>query len=436
MPLLAHLTCLSEPQSLALAERGFIRCSQLVGLELDPAAVAELARETGLDEAVVVTAAVAARSLIARPHTPSIAAANTANDGVDAAEHDEDGDDDARELTQQSLPFGVSAWDLLEAARRRTAWIPTFSQSVDELLGGGIPVGTVTEVCGLPGAGKTQLAMQLAVAARLPESFGGVGGETLIIDTEGSFVASRLRDLAAAAVAHVQMVCHQQGAQVEADQGIAFQDAASGFTVDRILDSVLVHRVHDATELIATVTALPALLQTRTQIRLVVIDSVAFPLRSESFQFGNNAASSSPLNDTTNSSNSNGSSATWEAHARRARVALAISRRLHCAAEQHNIAVVVTNHMTPTAAGSSGSGGGGTAEPPVASYASALGEEWAHAMGRRVLLSARGRPGGPVGGGVEVHREAILLKSPDVHIAAGTAPCAAFTINAAGVRDV
>jgi hypothetical protein len=52
-----------------------------------------------------------------------------------------------------------------------------------------------------------------------------------------------------------------------------------------------------------------------------------------------------------------------------------------------------------------------------------------------VLLSARARPGGPVGG-VEVHREAILLKSPDVHIAAGTTPCAAFTINAAGVRDV
>ena len=32
----------------------------------------------------------------------------------------------------------------------------TFSASVDEMLGGGVPLGKITEICGAPGVGKTQ----------------------------------------------------------------------------------------------------------------------------------------------------------------------------------------------------------------------------------------------------------------------------------------
>jgi len=35
--------------------------------------------------------------------------------------------------------------------------IVTFSKAVDDMLGGGIVVGEVTELCGAPGSGKTQL---------------------------------------------------------------------------------------------------------------------------------------------------------------------------------------------------------------------------------------------------------------------------------------
>ena len=85
--------------------------------------------------------------------------------------------------------------------------IVTFSEAVDDLCGGGgIECGCVTELCGSPGMGKTQLAMQLAVAAQLPQSFGGLEGECLYIDTEGSFVPSRFAEIANGAAAQVQKI--------------------------------------------------------------------------------------------------------------------------------------------------------------------------------------------------------------------------------------
>ena len=69
--------------------------------------------------------------------------------------------------------------------------------------GGGIPMGKITEICGSAGTGKTQLCMQLAVDATIPVDFGGVGGHTLYIDTEGSMVVERLAQMARAAVKHI-----------------------------------------------------------------------------------------------------------------------------------------------------------------------------------------------------------------------------------------
>ena len=35
--------------------------------------------------------------------------------------------------------------------------IVTFCQDLDEMLGGGVPLGKITELCGAPGVGKTQI---------------------------------------------------------------------------------------------------------------------------------------------------------------------------------------------------------------------------------------------------------------------------------------
>lgn len=59
-------------------------------------------------------------------------------------------------------------------------------------------------VGGVPGVGKTQVGLQLAVDVQLPPCFGGVGGSAVYIDTEGSFMAERVHAMAAAFVSHIQ----------------------------------------------------------------------------------------------------------------------------------------------------------------------------------------------------------------------------------------
>lgn len=63
-------------------------------------------------------------------------------------------------------------------------FFPTFLQKLDALLQGGIPTGCITEIAGPPAIGKTQLCLQLSIAAA---SHGGV----IYIDTEGAFTAQR-----------------------------------------------------------------------------------------------------------------------------------------------------------------------------------------------------------------------------------------------------
>ena len=50
---------------------------------------------------------------------------------------------------------GCSALELLKAEQLQS-YIVTFSAGVDGMLGGGVPLGRITEICGAPGVGKTQ----------------------------------------------------------------------------------------------------------------------------------------------------------------------------------------------------------------------------------------------------------------------------------------
>lgn len=49
-------------------------------------------------------------------------------------------------------------------------------------------------------------SMQLAVDVQIPEYFGGVAGEAVFIDTEGSFMVDRVVDLATACIQHLQLI--------------------------------------------------------------------------------------------------------------------------------------------------------------------------------------------------------------------------------------
>ena len=48
-----------------------------------------------------------------------------------------------------------------EKQQQEITHIPTFNQSLDEVLQGGIPLGEVSQIVGFPGIGKSQLSMQL-----------------------------------------------------------------------------------------------------------------------------------------------------------------------------------------------------------------------------------------------------------------------------------
>ena len=47
--------------------------------------------------------------------------------------------------------------------------------------------------------------MQLAVDVQIPECFGGVAGEAVFIDTEGSFMVDRVATLATACIQHLRL---------------------------------------------------------------------------------------------------------------------------------------------------------------------------------------------------------------------------------------
>ncbi len=99
----------------------------------------------------------------------------------------------------------VSAFDLLRQSESdETQLITTLSDGFDGILGGGVSIGKLTEVCGAAGLGKTQLCMQLCVNVQIPERFGGLGAKAIYIDTEGSFVSSRLVEIANATMRLLQ----------------------------------------------------------------------------------------------------------------------------------------------------------------------------------------------------------------------------------------
>ncbi len=87
--------------------------------------------------------------------------------------------------------------ELLEK-RKQIGMLSTGAESFDDLLGGGIETGSITELFGEFGSGKTQIAHQILVNATRSEEEGGLDGEAMIIDTENSFRPGRISEIAEA----------------------------------------------------------------------------------------------------------------------------------------------------------------------------------------------------------------------------------------------
>lgn len=254
--------------------------------------------------------------------------------------------------------------------------IVSFSKPLDVLLGGGVALSELTEICGLPGAGKTQLAMQLSVDSRLPYQYGGVDGCAVVIDAEGSWSCAagsdRLWALAKALFEHVKSSAARKmkaaggNASINSDQGNSL--VPPGFSPESILEGIHIFRVHDEVSQTCTLYNLPTFLlemeQKGAPVKLVVIDSLAFHYRvasSSSYNSGAGGNKNSSLSTTHNLTR--------------------MAAFLTDMASEFDLAVVAMNHLTTRIEkDASNSQGAGTKLVP------ALGESWAHSVTSRLMI--------------------------------------------------
>ena len=97
---------------------------------------------------------------------------------------------------QEIEKMGFKSADLIWEKRKILKKLTTGSQNLDDLLGGGIETGSVTELYGEYRTGKTQIAHQLCVNVQLAYEEGGLEGGALYIDSEGTFRPERIIQMA------------------------------------------------------------------------------------------------------------------------------------------------------------------------------------------------------------------------------------------------
>ncbi|HEV8594168.1 MAG TPA: DNA repair and recombination protein RadA [Thermoplasmata archaeon] len=104
---------------------------------------------------------------------------------------------------------GFETGDVILERRKSVGKLTTGSKALDELLGGGLETQSITETYGEFGSGKSNLAHQLAVNATRPVDEGGLGGDTVWIDTEQTFRPERISSMAEALELDVEKVLQQ-----------------------------------------------------------------------------------------------------------------------------------------------------------------------------------------------------------------------------------
>ncbi|MEA3329752.1 MAG: DNA repair and recombination protein RadA [Nanoarchaeota archaeon] len=160
----------------------------------------------------------------------------------------------AIQAARDMLDLGFS--DGLQFAEKRANVhnITTGSENLDNLLGGkGVESRAITEAFGAFGSGKTQLGLCLAVRAQLPKEQGGAGGKAVYIDTEGTFRADRINQIA---------------------EGI-------GANPEMVLKNILVARAFNSDHQMLLLEKVSELIKNGEPIRIVVVDSLTAHFRAE-----------------------------------------------------------------------------------------------------------------------------------------------------------
>lgn len=289
-----------------------------------------------------------------------------------------------------------SALELLKLSERQ-APVSLPCVGLGSVLGNALrPGGAILEVCGLPGTGKTQFCMQLCAAAQIHGAGGRCGphadnqgfGEAVYIDAEGSFTAHRYAEICRALLAER---CTDQKAPRDEQANVGSKEAAA---LETVLRRMHVCRAYDAAELYSTVKQLGTFLQSHRNVRAVVLDSIAFFFRHE---FADNTA-------------------------QRARVLTDIAATLRQYGKEHQLVIVLTNHMTTKFDRSDKNSDIGWLVP-------ALGETWAHQPSTQMRFERQPIGAAPLG--FRPLGRATLTKSIDQQVGRSCL----FDITEAGIRD-
>ncbi len=158
----------------------------------------------------------------------------------------------AVDAAKQSTTLEFSTASDVYERRKSLGAIKTGAASLDEILGGGVETGGITEVYGKFASGKTQLGFQLSVNVQLPHDQGGLEGAVLFIDTEGTFRPDRI-------------------------EGIA---KSAGLDPKKVLDNIFVVRATTSDQQVLTAERADKLIK-ENNIKLIVVDSLMSVFRSE-----------------------------------------------------------------------------------------------------------------------------------------------------------
>ncbi|AKG39367.1 DNA repair and recombination protein RadA [Infirmifilum uzonense] len=156
----------------------------------------------------------------------------------------------AQRLVSRGEEF-ITAKELFEK-RKNVEYISTGVKALDDLLEGGIEVGSLTEFIGEFGAGKTQLCHQLSVMVQLPKEKGGLGARALYIDTEGTFRPERVVQIA----------------------------RAKGADPEKVLENIIYARAYNSDHQMLLVDEAKKYIE-KNNIRLIIVDSLINHFRSE-----------------------------------------------------------------------------------------------------------------------------------------------------------
>ncbi|XP_054106919.1 DNA repair protein RAD51 homolog 2-like [Callithrix jacchus] len=97
------------------------------------------------------------------------------------------------QLLRMDLAYGIKAQ---RSADFSPAFFSTTLSALDEALHAGVACGSLTEITGPPGCGKTQFCIMMSILATLSTNMGGLEGAVVYIDTESAFSAERLVEIA------------------------------------------------------------------------------------------------------------------------------------------------------------------------------------------------------------------------------------------------